>query len=70
MSASGLNDIFLQVKKLNKIEQRTLLQKLSVLVYDPVDTSSTSKLSDISGLGSALWRDVNIDEYIDAERQW
>jgi hypothetical protein len=65
-----LNEILSQVKKLNKLDQATLLKKISVIVQNKDKAGKQVKLSEISGLGASLWHSVNIDRYIDDERQW
>jgi hypothetical protein len=65
----NLNEILLHVKKLNKLDQVALLKKItSMLKKDK--SNQPVKLSEISGLGSSVWQDINIDEYVDGERQW
>jgi hypothetical protein len=66
----GLNEILSQVKKLNKVEQITLLQKIALLITKEKKSSKSARLTEISGLGSSLWNGVDIDKYIDDERQW
>ena len=64
-----LNEILSQIKKLDKPDQATLLKEIAAMIQKG-STNPPAKLSKISGLGSSLWRDVNIDEYVDSERQW
>jgi hypothetical protein len=66
----NIRKIMTQVKHLNKEEQYTLLECLIALVRKTDDTHQNQKLSSISGVGSEIWKNVNIDEYIDHERQW
>ena len=66
----SLKEILSQVKKLNKPEKVTLLKKITLMLTREEKTDKSAKLSEISGLGSSLWRDVNIDRYVDNERQW
>ena len=65
-----LDEILSQVKKLNKPDQVTLLKKISAIVRKRDKGDNQVKLSEISGLGAALWHGINIDQYIDDERQW
>lgn len=65
-----LNKILVQVQKLSKFEQATLLKKMSSLINGDKQPSKQVRLVDIGGLGSSLWRDVDIDKYVDEERQW
>jgi len=69
-AATGLNKILSQVKKLNKLDQAALLKKITAMVQGEEQTDKTVKLSEISGLGASVWQDVNIDQYVDSERQW
>ena len=65
-----LNKILTQVQKLNKIEQAALLKKISSLINGNEQPVKTIKLTEISGLGADLWHDIDIDKYVDEERQW
>jgi hypothetical protein len=69
-SVLNTNEILSQIKRLNKVEQIALFEKVALLIRKTEKTSKPTKLSDISGVGSAVWHDTNIDEYVDAERQW
>jgi hypothetical protein len=68
----GLNssEILSQIKRLKKGEQIALFEKVALLIRENKKDSNPTKLSDISGVGSSLWHDTNIDEYVDSERQW
>ena len=66
----NVHDILSKMKELDKQEQLTLLEKLVALIRKNNETGSAPKLSKISGIGSKIWRNVDIDEYIDQERQW
>lgn len=69
-AAPVLNKILSQVKKLNKLDQAVLLEKITAMLQAEKPTAKATKLSEISGLGSSVWQDVNIDQYVDSERQW
>ena len=66
----NVNDILLQVKRLDKEDQISLLEKLALLISKSERKEIKTKLSSISGVGSSLWRNTDIDEYVDQERQW
>ena len=73
MAASlDINDILSQVKRLNKEDQFTLLQRLVILLKRAEGTKNASmRLTALSGLGNEIWRNSDdIDNYIDEERQW
>ena len=66
----NVNDILLQVKRLDKEDQLSLLEKVALLIRKSEHKGNKPKLSTISGVGSSLWSGISIDEYIDQERQW
>jgi hypothetical protein len=65
-----LNKILLQVQKLNKFEQAALLKKISSLISGNKQSQKPVRLIEISGLGSSLWHNIDINKYVDEERQW
>ncbi len=67
----NINAILSQVKKLDKVDQITLIQQLALLLKRTEKTNTTSvRLTSLAGLGSEVWKDTDIDSYIDGERQW
>lgn len=72
MSASlNKHELFAEVKKLPMQDQLSFLHKLQHYFEK---TSSPQKpsfwLTSLSGLGSEIWKDTDIDKYLDDERQW
>ena len=65
-----IQSILSKVKELDKEEQLTLLEKLAAVIRKNEASTTATKLSNISGVGSEIWRGINIDDYIDQERQW
>lgn len=72
MSASeNVKDIFIKVRDLNQEEQLSLLGRLVKLIHKSQDASTSQyRLTNLAGLGSEVWVDTNIEEYLDGERQW
>ncbi|MEO6632629.1 MAG: hypothetical protein ABIN13_12925 [Mucilaginibacter sp.] len=66
----SLTEILSQVQKLNKVEQTTLLKKISAMVKRSEINTAPVKLMQLAGLGAATWKNVDIDKYVDDERQW
>lgn len=67
----NINNILSQVAKLDKEDQLSLLQRIVPLLKRSAKTAgSPLPLSSISGIGSEIWKDINIDNYIDHERRW
>jgi hypothetical protein len=66
----NVNEIYSQVRQLDKEQQLTLLERLVLLIRKKEQKSDAVTLSSISGLGADLWKGVDIDKFIDEERQW
>ncbi len=66
----NINEIYAQVKQLDKEQQLTLLERLVLLIRKKERQSDPVRLSSISGIGAELWKDVDINKFIDEERQW
>ena len=66
----NIHDILSIIKKLDKEDQLTLLERLVALIRKNDTTNPPVKLSKISGIGLKVWKKTNISEYIDQERQW
>ena len=66
-----INDILSKVKKMDKEERINLLQQLVLLLKkSKVTKNAAVRLTSLSGLHSEVWKDTDIDKYIDEERQW
>jgi hypothetical protein len=56
--------------------QKQILDYIQFLQEKYVDMNKNAKgikkvkLSDLKGLGKNVWKDVNIEKYIESERQW
>ncbi|MFZ1677652.1 MAG: hypothetical protein WBP41_18645 [Saprospiraceae bacterium] len=70
-TSDNVNDILSKVKTLNIEEQLSLLERLVLLVKKTHKTSTPLiKLTSLGGLGSELWKNTDIDKYLDEERKW
>lgn len=70
-TSENVKDILSKVKSLNKEEQLSLLERLVLLVKKTERTStSILKLTSLGGLGSELWKNIDVDEYLNEERKW
>jgi hypothetical protein len=67
---ANVNDILLQVKRLAREDQLNLLENLALLIRKSERKEHKTKLTSISGMGSSLWSNIDIDGYVDQERQW
>jgi hypothetical protein len=66
----NIQNILSQVRRLDKGEQFSLLERLVALIRKSDESTNPIKLTSISGLGSEVWEKTNIDQYIEQERQW
>lgn len=66
--AVDIQDIIAQIKKLGEHEQMTLLNKLVLIVRK--QRHQKLPLTTICGIGADIWRDTDIDKYIESEREW
>lgn len=65
-----VNDILSQVRQLDKQEQKNLLERLVLLISKKESDTNPVKLSSISGIGSEIWSNIDIDKYVESEREW
>ena len=71
-TSANINDILTQVKRLDKEDQLTLLQRMAhILKSSEAKNPPSVRLTSLSGLGSDIWKSAaSIDQYLDEERQW
>ncbi len=70
VNTNQINKILQEIKKLDA-KQRTILQsKILALGKKETKQKSSAKLSvlELKGLGKELWNNVNVEKYIDSER--
>lgn len=67
---SRITNILIQIERLDQSSKQILFEKLGLLISYPQNKKTNIKLSSISGLGASIWNNVDIDNYIDGERQW
>lgn len=65
-----INDILIQIKKLNKEQQLTLLEKILSFMRNNEKPADPIKLSTLAGVGSGTWSGIDIDAYLEQERKW
>lgn len=69
-AAINIHEILSKVEELNIEEQHSLLEKLISLIRKNEISKKSTKLSGITGVGSKIWANTNIEEYLEQERQW
>lgn len=72
MAARTINvdTILNQVRQLDYMDRINLLERVISLIKKENVVKERVKLTSISGLGSEIWKDVDIDKYVENERQW
>jgi hypothetical protein len=70
MQMLTVNHILSEVKQLDKEDQLNLLERLVLLIRKKENIAKDVKLSSISGIGSEIWSNMDIDKYIESEREW
>ncbi len=71
-AAPKVEKILTQISKLDYESRLYLMEKL-VRQMQEDETKQASvdcHLTDLEMLGSEIWKDVNIDEFVQEERQW
>lgn len=70
---SKVDSILDEILELNKDDRTYLLNKLLELPHSQISNISENKeikLSDLKGVGSEIWKDVDPDRYVENERRW
>lgn len=70
MSTRAISDILSQIKQLNHLDRISILEKVVSLIKKESVEEKRVSLSSIGGLGSEIWKETDIDKYIENERQW
>ncbi len=72
MNASiEIKKILAQVDQMGDKEKLMILEKIkSILEKEDKNHSSKLSLYSLKGLGSDIWKDTTVDDYIKREREW
>ena len=65
--------ILSQIKKLDYKTRIELMEELVDLLKThqiEQEGNRETSLTDLNELGSEIWKDINIDKYVEGERQW
>lgn len=70
--AIKVENILSQISKLDHESRLYLMERLIRLLRKQGEEtkSGTAHLTELSNLGAEVWQNVNIDKYIQEERQW
>ena len=62
------NDLYEHLRAIAKQEQRSLSQEVIHLLRQAVRSKEKRSLLELRGLGKDLWKDVNVEDHIQHER--
>ena len=70
-SSIRINSIINQISSLDYNSKIQVVEKILTMIKSKEKKHVAKiKLTDLKGLGSDIWNNINIDEYIAGERQW
>ena len=67
MDRIEVNKILKDIEKLDKGSKLYILRKLFYELWG--DHPDSPSLSDLKGVGANIWKDENIDEFLESERE-
>lgn len=66
-----VKNILSQISKLDNKSRLYLIDRLEELKKNKSEVKPSShKLIELNSLGSEIWQDIDIDNYVQQERQW
>lgn len=70
-SLTTIEKILKDVQHLDSSDRLVLMEQLvKMLKNELVKPEQTNHITELNGLGSEIWKDVDIDHYINEQRQW
>jgi hypothetical protein len=67
----NIENILSQIEKLDYANKLYLIERLIKQLRNSKEgTLSSHHLTELNSLGSEIWKDVDIDKYVQQERQW
>ncbi|MBS3772466.1 MAG: hypothetical protein KGY69_19600 [Bacteroidales bacterium] len=71
MTTITIKEILNQISKLEDDKKIQVMERiLKMLKKEEKTQNSKPKLKNLKGLGADIWRDIDIDKYVERERQW
>ena len=71
MTTITIKEILHQISKLEDDKKIQVMERiLKMLKKEEKIQNSKPKLNYLRGLGADIWRDVDIDKYVEREREW
>mgnify|MGYP000311812310 CR=1 FL=1 len=71
MTTITIKEILNQISKLEDYKKIQVMERILKMLKKEEKVQNTKpKLKNLKGLGADIWSEVNIDKYIERERQW
>jgi len=68
MSTHAYEEVLNRVQRLTPDEQLRLLEELAAIVRRRVMAQPKHRITEFEGLGEELWRKIDVEKYIEEER--
>ncbi|MCO5185035.1 MAG: hypothetical protein M9965_13975 [Anaerolineae bacterium] len=68
MTSIQYTDVLQRSQKLSVTEQLMLMEALAQHIKQKVDSTKRHSIMELEGLGAELWTDIDVEAYIDQER--
>jgi len=68
--AININQLLEKVELLDNTSKLSLIEHIISLIKHEQKPKHKSDLTKLNGLGKDIWKNVNIEDYIEKERQW
>ncbi len=65
-----INKIIDQITIFDNTSKIYLIEKILKTIQIHTDEKTISKLTELNGLGSNIWKNIDVEKYIEKERQW
>lgn len=62
------DDVIQQVKHMTTSDQLKLLEEVAAIIRHQVESKPKRSLLELDGLGAEMWRQIDVDDYLDEER--
>ncbi len=68
--AININQLLSQVELLDNTSKLNLVERIIALIKKENKTKKNSSITDLNGLGKEIWKGVDVNKYVENERQW
>ena len=71
MRTITIKEILNQISKLDDDKKIQVMERIvQMLKKEEKPQNSKTQLNNLKGVGADIWRDVDIDKYVEREREW